>query len=296
MSLLRVYLKGLLIGCADLIPGVSGATLALLTGIYGRILEVLYALDVGALRLLLRGELRALSARLQTSFVLALLLGILSSLLLFARALRFCLEHYPIPFWAFFMGLIIAVSYTVYRDLPLRRHKYLILFVCLGLGLSLMTSFQPEGEAATEGHAWMLFLSGLLAVCAMLLPGISGSFVLVLLGKYRILIEALAIFEIDVLLIFCSGAVIGLLSFGRVIYLLWHRYPRYVLALIMGLMLGALPSLWPWKQDGKWYGPWAYAEQVGEPSQLLMACLSVAFAGCLVLFFAPKSFLSDHAP
>lgn len=289
MTWLGTYLRGMLVGAADLVPGVSGATMALLTGIYGRILAVLYACDKSMLQMLLQGQLRACFARLQGTFVLPLLLGMLSSLLLLSKVVHVLLNSYPVPFWAFFMGLVLATIGWMWKHVPLLRQPTLWLWLGLGLGISASTWLLPLRQGLVEPNLFLLFLSGMVAVSAMLLPGISGSFVLVLLGQYELIIVALNTFQLKRLCFFAIGALLGLLAFGKLVRWLWHHYPRPVLAGLTGLMLGAAPRVWPWQIEQKLVWPMVYAEQLGTSAQLFGGLLAASVGAALVWVLAPKS-------
>ena len=295
MKWFYLYVKGLLIGCADLVPGVSGSTLALLLGIYGRILEILYACDRSALKMLLRGEIRALFLRLQGRFILVLGAGMMTSLFGLAKVIRFIKTNEPVLFWSFFLGLMMAVIYVVARAVPWRRSRRGMIFslLILGLMVGLWVSLQLPGLSNGSENMWMLFISGGLAVSAMLLPGISGSFVLLWLGKYELLIEALDNFEWDLLFVFSLGGWMGLWIFWRFISLLWRRYAAYVLAVVMGLMLGGLPRFWPWQKEGRWYEPSVYALEIETAPEIWAVVLSIASGVGLVLVFAPKDLQTE---
>ena len=293
MLILGVYLRGLLIGCADLVPGVSGATLALLTGIYGRILDVLYACDRELLRLLLKGQLKKVFSRLQLPFVLPLLLGVLTSLLSLARGVKWLMVSYSVPFWAFFMGLALATAYWMLRDLPFMRRPVLLLGLCLGVGIAVGLALLPTAAVAGGSGLLLFMLSAAVAICAMLLPGISGSLVLLLLGQYEVLVQALADFDVLLLGCFGLGAVLGLLTSGRLVRLLWRRYPQPTLSLLSGLVLGSMLRLWPWRLGERFVLPAVYAESTSSPAYLGWAAVSLCLAVLLVLRLAPKTALHE---
>ena len=286
-------MRGVLIGCADLLPGISGATLALLTGVYERILDVLYACDVRLFRLLLRGSLTAFFKRLQIGFLLALLLGVLSSLLLLARSMNWLKSTYPVFFWAFLLGLVLATAYRMIRDLPLLQRPRLWIGLAVGVIAATLLLSLPNLQSTTSPSLLIVVAVAAVAICATLLPGISGSSVLLLLGHYELLLKGLASLDIRVLLSFGLGAVLGLLVFGRLVRLLWKRYPRPVFSCLSGLVLGSVPRLWPWRKDEEMLFPSAYAEITSSSAQTIWAVVAAGMGAVLVLWLAPKRIFNE---
>ena len=286
-TVLHIYFRGILVGCADLVPGVSGATLAMLTGVYQHILSVLRAFNSETLKLLISGQWRDFGARLQLRFVAPLLLGILSGVYLAAGLVEYLSQRYPVSFWAFFCGLVAYTSAWMIRDLSFRKFG---IFFLLGMVVSVWISVSEPASIMDEPDALVIFGSAALAVCATLLPGVSGSSVLLLIGQYRHFSSALHKLDWSFLCPFGLGLITGVLLFGRIVYRLWRSHPRSTLALLAGLMLGSIPRLWPWKRelDGmEWFMPAEYAVQVGAP-HLFSACVSFCVAVLLVRLLAPK--------
>lgn len=245
MHLLIVYLKGLCMGAADVVPGVSGGTVAFITGIYERLLTCIAHVDTQLVRLVLRGKFLEAWRYLDAGFLLALLLGIASSFLLLARVVLYAMEHFSVLFWAGMAGLILASTVLVWRQLKTWRWAYVVPLV-LGLLTAYGISVATPGESPTD--LWFIFLSGMVAICAMILPGISGSFILVLLGKYEYMMLALKELQMVTIIVFIAGCAVGILSFARVLKFLFARFHDWTVMAMAGFMLGSLVKLWPWKQ------------------------------------------------
>jgi putative membrane protein len=241
---LLIAAKGVAMGAADVVPGVSGGTIALLTGIYPRLINAIAGINANTIKLLFKGQLKAFWKQLDGRFLLPLLLGIVTAFALLAHSIKHALEHYPIPTWSFFFGLIIASAVLIVlqiKDKKVSHYLWLIPGILFGYWISSMTSIPfPNSQFA-------VFIAGMIAVCAMILPGISGSFILLLLGMYQLLITAVAERQLFVLMLFVMGALIGLLLFSRLIKWILDRYYRITLLFLSGLMLGSLTKVWPWK-------------------------------------------------
>lgn len=241
---LRLFLDGVAMGSADVIPGVSGGTVALILGIYEELIGNLRRLSSAELwRALSRGRLREAVMLAGGPFLLALVAGIGTAVALFARLIRWLLAHQQMLVYSFFFGLILASAVLVGR-----RVRRWTPSLWAALGASALAAFWLVGlsPAQTPEAGWFVLLSGALAICAMILPGISGSFILVLLGKYEYVLGALAEGRWGVLLLFAVGAAAGLLSFARLLgWLLEHRRDL-TLAVLTGFMLGSLRKVWPW--------------------------------------------------
>jgi putative membrane protein len=242
---LLLFLKGVGIGSADIIPGVSGGTIALITGVYEELLETIQAFDITAFRFLKRGQFKALWQHLHGAFLLPLLAGIGLSLTTTVRLVMYLLARYPIQTWSFFWGLLLMAACTVYQQIK-QWHLYRLL-VSLG-GLSFAYGVTQVTLLHTPNTGWFIGLAGAIAACAMLLPGTSGSFMLLLLGKYAFMLHALKDFKLGILATFSLGGVVGLLSFSRLIAWLLRQHHDNTLALLAGFMLGSLNQVWPWKQ------------------------------------------------
>ena len=293
-SQLLLLLKGMAMGAADVVPGVSGGTVAFVTGVYGRLLQALSAIPEAAL-LLLRGEFKQAWRIAHANFLLILFSGILISVFSFAGLITWLLETQPIALWSFFFGLILVSCYVVARDIQ-RWNWSRWLFFLLGAGFAWWITV---AEPVTWGHDPLsLFMAGAIAICAMILPGISGSFILLLMGLYPTILLAVKQLDLSVLLVFAGGCLFGLLAFSRLLRAALQRFRDLTLALLTGIMFGSLNKVWPWKQTLTWridrHGvqvpelqdnilPWTFADVLQADAQLLLAVLLALFAIVFVL-------------
>lgn len=239
-----ISLKGMGMGAADVVPGVSGGTIAFITGIYDELLASLKQIGPEALGILFKQGIPAAWKHVNGNFLLALFLGVLVSLLTFARVVSYCLDHYPLLVWGFFSGLILASVIQLFRHEKQWRMLDIVPFV---LGVVFVVGIAMAKPAQLPGHNWILFLGGFVAICAMILPGISGSFILLLVGLYPIFLAALNEFNIVALASFGAGCVCGLLIFSRVLSWLLSTYRQTTLATLLGFLVGSLYVTWPWK-------------------------------------------------
>jgi putative membrane protein len=291
-----ITLKGIGMGAADVIPGVSGGTIAFITGIYEELLSSIKNLPVACRTLISsKFDLKLFWKDVNGNFLFALLLGIGISIMSLAKLMTYLLEHHPVPVWSFFFGLILASVWFVLKDIKKWKPLY---FVSLILGIVtgyLITVISPS---ETTDDLWFVFLSGAIAICAMILPGISGSFILLLLGKYAYILAALNRLDILVLMIFAAGALIGIISFSHFLSWLLKSYKFLTIAFLAGIMFGSLNKIWPWKEvvesttnsHGKLISlvernilPNAYSEITGSSSSVLYAIAMMA-AGFLIIF------------
>ena len=241
---LLLYIKGLAMGAADVVPGVSGGTIAFVTGIYIELINTIKSLNLRALQTLKSEGIGAAWRFINGRFIVILLAGILTSLFSLAQVMQYLLVEHPLPLWSFFTGLIVASVVYLLRQSPLRgTHEKLIFFV--GIGIAYGISIAPP--VVLEGTVVTMFLAGSIALCAMILPGISGSFILVLLGLYPVFIGAIANLQIDILAAFALGGIIGLMLFSRLLSWLLARFETLVIATMCGFLMGSLSIIWPWK-------------------------------------------------
>ena len=232
-------------GAADVIPGVSGGTIAFITGIYEELINAIRSLDGEALRLLLGRQWAALGQKTNAAFLFTVVAGLATSLLSLARLMNYALGKYPIPVWSFFFGLILISSPLILREIK----KWSLSTAVAGLlGVAVAYGITIISPAQTPTQGWFIFLSGAMAICAMILPGISGAFILLLLGKYEYMINALVQMDVGTVLVFLTGCVLGLLSFSRLLSWILKHYRFPTLALLAGFMLGSLNKVWPWKE------------------------------------------------
>jgi len=242
---LWVLIKGMLMGAADIVPGVSGGTIAFITGIYERLLHALKLFLPSFFSLIRHKRLQRFFNESDFLFLLTLFSGILISVISLAKVISFLMVYYPIPLWSSFFGLILASVFVVSRDI----NKWTFsLVMALLIGALLAWSVTQIAPASLEKNSVTIFLSGVLAICAMVLPGISGSFILVILGSYAWVLEAIKQFELFTLSLFCAGCLVGLLSIANVLSWAFEKYKALTLSLLIGFMLGAMPKIWPWKE------------------------------------------------
>lgn len=243
-------LRGMAMGASDIVPGVSGGTMALILGIYE---ELIFSIrTVGRpnfLRAVFKFRLKEAFRIFNWQFLIAVGAGIFLAILILARPLEWLLVNQPVYLWSFFFGLVVASAYTVSKRIPKWTPK---LYLTLVVGTAVAFVVVGLVPAKTPDTWWFLFLAGALASCAMILPGLSGAFILFLLGKYAFVLGAVNNRELLPLLILAAGAAIGLVTFAQVLSWLFKRYHDYTLAVLIGLMLGSLRKLWAWKEDVEW--------------------------------------------
>ncbi|EAW40539.1 predicted membrane protein [marine gamma proteobacterium HTCC2080] len=241
-----IFLRGAAMGTADLVPGVSGGTVALITGIYPRLLGAVTSVDAAAIRLLFQGQWSGLWRHVDGAFLLPLMLGIASAIFGLAGTLKVLLETQPLFVWSFFCGLVLVSSLSLIRTEITRLTPTIVTMVLLGVVAMLVLGLGPG--VSFPQHSAGFFVAGLFGICAMILPGISGSFILLLLGMYGPIITAVADREAVPLLIFAAGCGVGLLSFSRFLSFVLSRARSATLALLVGFLLGSLVILWPWQE------------------------------------------------
>ena len=245
-SRLHYYFCGLAVGTADLVPGISGGTIAFILGIYPRLLNAIEAFNLEFFKRVLRFRLREASTLIPWAFLLPLLVGVATSIFSLARAVTYILATWPITIWSFFFGLMLSSILHLGKSLEPGRAV-----TWLGFVAGAACGWLIGGASVTDiGQSLPIyFISGFIAICAMILPGISGAFILVLLGQYAHVIQAVATLDIPVLSVFAFGCVCGLMTFARVLNRLLAYSPNVVMAVLTGLMLGSLRTIWPWKYE-----------------------------------------------
>ena len=244
-----LYLKGLVMGTADLVPGVSGGTVAFVTGIYDKLLEAIASVDKSFFTSLIKLDLKEAFSKIHLRFLIPLVLGIGTAIFSLARLMHFLMNHYPHQTWGLFFGLIVASILIVGKNLENISSFKTLLFICFGSFVGhLIVSLIP---VSTPDSLWFIFICGMIGITAMILPGLSGSFLLLILGKYAYVTGALkAPFVGDnfkVLSIFLLGMITGLLSFSRILRFLLNTYREWTLSFLTGLLIGSLQKIWPWK-------------------------------------------------
>ncbi|WBA19620.1 DUF368 domain-containing protein [Salinivibrio kushneri] len=296
-NLVSTYLKGMAMGAADVVPGVSGGTIAFITGIYTQLLESIRRITPRLFTLWRKEGFKAVWHHINGTFLCVLLAGILTSIASLAKGISWMLTHHPIPLWSFFFGLIIASALHIAKQLPAPRIRpKTVLAALLGIGFAYwITIANPLQLTASP---LTVFLAGAIAICAMILPGISGSFILLLLGMYSPILDAVHQTQFGLLGLFAVGAVTGLLTFSHLLSWLLRRYYALTLAFLTGLMLGTLGKIWPWKHTLTWRTnssgeqvplmqdnllPGAYEAIVGHPAQVSLAIIAMIGGFVLVL-------------
>jgi putative membrane protein len=237
--------KGFCMGASDVVPGVSGGTMAFILGIYEELIDAIKSFDLKSLQCLVTLKFRSLLDRISWQFLLAVGMGILTAVFTLSRLLSWLLQNRPVFIWSFFLGLILASVLSVSRRVEVWRILTGLCLVGGTLGSYFLVGLVP---VSTPNDYWFLFLCGAVAICAMILPGISGSYILVLLGKYRYVLDAVNHREFFVLGLVAAGAVVGIIAFSRLLgWLLKNRHDLMV-ATLTGLMIGSLRKVWPWKE------------------------------------------------
>ena len=286
--------KGMAMGAADVVPGVSGGTIAFITGIYDRLLNALKSFDLALLKVLGKEGLVAAWRHIDGTFLLCVFGGVLTSILSFAHGITWLLSNYPEMLWAFFFGLILISGLHMIRQVH-HWHIGTVIILTLGVGLAYILGVMTPNSL--EPDPLTLFFAGSVAICAMILPGISGSFMLLMMGLYGPVIEAVKGLNVDVLLVFGLGCIGGLLSFSHVLSWLLRRHRDLAIALLTGLMLGALGKVWPWKETLETrinsagdqvpliqanVSPMDYESITGQPAFLVESIALMLFAMILV--------------
>ena len=239
------FVKGLAVGVANIIPGVSGGTIALITGIFERLINAIKSFDIGALKLLFNGKFKEFASKTDLYFLLSIFFGVFFAIVALARIFDFLFTNYPVYIWSYFFGLVLASVYFVGKTISQWTPVVIILFV-LGTAIAVILSF--INPAAENTNFFYLVICGVVAICSMILPGLSGSFVLILMGNYQLVaIEAVNNRDFDILLPVMIGAVGGLIVFSHILSWVFKRFKNQTIAILTGFILGSLNILWPWK-------------------------------------------------
>lgn len=296
MNALGVYIRGVMMGAADIVPGVSGGTVAFITGIYDTLLASIRSVDLQFLQRVLKLDIRGAWEHINGGFLLALFAGIATSIATLARVISWVLENHPVPLWAFFFGLILASALVLVKHVKSWSvGRVLCLLVGIGVAAGIALSPMLNLDFGLPG----VFLAGFLAICAMILPGISGSFILVLLGMYGATLGAVKALDISFLLVLAVGAGCGLLCFSRLLHWLLQRFHESTMALLTGFLFGSLLVVWPWKRVLVWvegsHGQLKPAQQVpvtpadfqvfsGQDPQIWL-CVGLMLVGFILVWF-----------
>ncbi|MDF0533899.1 DUF368 domain-containing protein [Shewanella sp. A32] len=296
MNYLLTYLKGLAMGAADVVPGVSGGTIAFITGIYDHLLESIRRINPSLWSIYRQQGLKGVTEHINGGFLLSLLAGILTSIFTLAKLISWLLANHPIPVWSFFFGLILVSVYHMLRQVQggfsLSRLGLFALGALIAWGITVANPGQVDASHLN------IFFGGAIAICAMILPGISGSFILLMLGLYPAVLGAAKNLQLDILACFAVGAIIGILCFSHLLSMLLKRFRDATLVFLTGLMMGTLGKIWPWKQTLSWrtnshgekvpwqqqdLSPFSYEQLTGHSHQLMFAVVCAIAAIVLVL-------------
>jgi putative membrane protein len=290
-----LYLKGIAMGAADVIPGVSGGTVAFISGIYDELLNSIKSIDAEAVKLLLRFRLVDFWKKINGNFLITLFAGIITSLLSLAKLMTHLLQTQPILIWSFFFGLILVSAPLVLREIKQWTAGAVVSFI---IGVVVAYYITVVTPTESPNNLFFIFLSGALAICAMILPGISGAFILLLIGKYQYMITALIEFNIPIVLVFVTGCLVGIISFSRLLSWVLNKYHSIAVAVLAGFMIGSLNKVWPWREIKEYATnskgeqisvfdqsilPGHYFEVTGKDPLLLQAILMMALGVFIVI-------------
>lgn len=276
-----VFLKGMAMGAADIVPGVSGGTIAFISGIYDPLIKSVSSIDFSLINLLRKEGFASLWRTINGSFLLVLFTGIATSVISLSKLLSTLLETQPIALWSFFLGLITASIFIVAKQISHMAFGRFVLFFGTGMICALSISFiTPVG---TNDSLIYFFFSGALAICAMILPGISGSFILVLLGNYQTILTAVHERNYLILSTVGFGAVFGLLTFSKLLKWLFEHFKNQTLTVLVGFIAGSLPKVWPWKNELDEFS--LYLPQFELASDQLVHGILFAFLGLGLVVF-----------
>ena len=282
-----LVLKGMSMGAADVVPGVSGGTIAFIVGIYDELINSIKSINLHAGRLLCKGRLREFWKTINGNFLFFLLLGIGISVFSLAKLITYLLETEPVLVWSFFFGLVLASTWFVSKDIKEWNWKTVSGFLVGAVVAFYITVATPT---ETPTNLLFIFFCGVIAICAMILPGISGSFILVLLGKYFYIMEAVETLDLVVLGVFAVGCFLGITSFSHVLSYALRRFRNVTLAVLSGFMLGSLNKVWPWKAQVKELveGQTIVVEQNVLPGESLTEGIVLMLTGFILVYVLEK--------
>ena len=241
---LKLLLKGMAMGAADIVPGVSGGTIAFITGIYEELLKSISSINFKIFSLLKEKNIKSAWYKINGNFLTCIFSGILFSVFFLSKTITFLIKSYPVLVWSFFFGLILASSFVIGRAIRSWNFQKVISLI---FGAIIAYSITRLSPFENPESIFYIFISGAIAICAMVLPGISGSFILLLMGSYTIILRALNELNLTVLLVFSFGCLIGLLSFARLLSKFFKRYRDLTIAVLTGFLIGSINKVWPWK-------------------------------------------------
>ncbi|MGB0887605.1 MAG: DUF368 domain-containing protein, partial [Vicingaceae bacterium] len=240
-----ISLKGVAMGAADVVPGVSGGTIAFITGIYEELLNTINSVNFEALKTLKSEGLKSFWKHINGNFIVALFLGIGISIASLAKVITYLMANHPVLLWSFFFGLIIASIYLVGKKVS-KWNGSKIIGLLIGTAVAFYITLLPPME--NPNALWFVFISGAIAICAMILPGISGSFILLLLGSYELVLTSIKDLKLTIIAVFGAGCIVGLLSFSKLLSWMFKKYHDLTIAILTGFLIGSLNKIWPWKE------------------------------------------------
>lgn len=296
-----IGLKGMAMGAADVVPGVSGGTIAFISGIYEELLTSISNINISLLKTLKSNGFKAAWKQANASFLLSLLIGIFISIVSLAKVLKWLLENEPVLLWSFFFGLILASVLYIGKQITKWNA---ITFVVLVIGAILAFYITTLNPLVNENSSPLfLFLAGAIAICAMILPGISGAFILVLLGAYKPVLAAVNDRDLTIVGVIAAGAIVGLLTFSRVLKWLFANFKNYTLAVLTGFIIGSLNKIWPWKKTLTWrinshgvevpFNQQSVSPFSVEDGQLLFATMLIIVGFALILLLEKLAVKKD---
>jgi len=244
---LRVFFCGIMMGIADAIPGISGGTIALLLGIYEELIGSISNFNINLFKNLKKKGIKYCWNKINGNFLLSLISGVLLSLVSFVKIFSILIQKYPLFIWSFFLGLILATLFVIKRNIKKWNILNFILIFIFSILTILLSIIKPSiGENI---NLFYILICGIIASSAMILPGISGSLILVILGVYTLIINALNNFEYNIILVFLIGCLIGIINFSKIIKWLFHNYRDYTFSIMLGLVIGSIYTVWPWRKS-----------------------------------------------
>ena len=286
---IKLYFKGMAMGVADAFPGISGGTMALILGIYKELISSISIINFSLFKTLKNEGFNEFWGKLNGTFLLILFSGIISSLVVFMNIASYLIDNFPVLIWSFFLGLVSASIYIILKPTDLfnfnKTQNILINWLLLlsSLYISYLLTSLPEINNLNENLIF-IFFAGLIASCAMILPGVSGSYILVILGLYKTMSKALINLELDKIVIFGFGVILGLTSFSKLVKWGFDKFPNKILIAMTGLILGSIHKLWPWKSNEINILPTNYSEY-----SYLIESIVLFIIGFLLIFLLEKT-------
>ena len=274
---IKLFFKGVFMGIADAIPGVSGGTIALLLGIYEELISTISGLNFGLITKLKNNGFKSFWESLNGNFLITLVLGIVISLILFVKISANLLSSHPLYVWSFFLGLILATVYVIYKLIESWNLVNIISTLLMIVFSILLTS--DSLNISDDTNLFYILICGIIASSAMILPGISGSLILVILGVYKILVEALDNLDIKIITSFIVGAVIGVISFSKILKWLFKNYKSLAYSIMLGLVIGSIEKIWPWNKS--------FSAELSNID--LFVSISLVILGFIIVFLLEKT-------